>query len=129
MHVSVSPRRSRAGAIAVFATLAGLVIGITSLVLVAIVHGPAGHRELATSAAFAWGVQVVTYTLALDAARRPGRPIFVGWALGTLLRFGMLAVYGFVLVPAWRLPAVPALLSFVIFLFLSTLLEPRLLHT
>jgi hypothetical protein len=129
MHPLVARRRSAAGAIAMFAVLVGLVIGITALVLAAILHGAASHRALASSAAFALGVQVIAYALAYQAVRRPGRPVFVGWALGTILRFGVVAVYALLVVPAWRLPAVPALLSFVIFLFLSTLLEPRLLQT
>ncbi len=128
MHPVAAGRRSPARAIATFTILAGLVIGITALVIAAVVRGPGAHRALATSAAFALGVQVVAFALAYDAVRRPGRPIFVGWGLGMLLRFGMVAVYAFVAVPAWRLPAVPALLSLVIFLFLSTLLEPRLLQ-
>lgn len=127
MHPVAAGRRSVARGIAMFATLSGLVIGITALVIAVMVHGAASQRAVAASAAFALGVQVVAFALAYEAVRRPGRPIFVGWGLGMLLRFGMLAVYALVIVPALQLPAVPALLSFVIFLFLSTLLEPRLL--
>lgn len=129
MDVLAARRRSAASAIAMFTVLAGLVIGITALVLAAILHGPATHRALVTSAAFAVGVQMIAYGLAYAAVRRPNRPVIVGWALGMLLRFVMLAVYALIFVPAWRLPVVPALLSFVIFLFVSTLLEPRLLQT
>jgi hypothetical protein len=129
MHPVAAPRRSAPGAIAMFAVLAGLVIGITALVLAMLLRGSESHRALATSAAFALGVQVVAYALARHAGPRPRGSIFVGWGLGMLLRFGMVAVYALLVVPAWRLAAVPALLSFVIFLFLSTLLEPGLLHT
>ena len=50
-----------------------------------------------------------------------------GWAIGIALRFVTLIVYAFVAVKVLGMPAPAALISLVTFLFVSTLVEPKLL--
>jgi CRP-like cAMP-binding protein len=76
------------------------------------------------SAALALVVQIITFAVARRVTRTN---MMVGWGLGTLLRVLTLALYAFLVVPAIALPASAALISLVIFLFLSMLVEPLLL--
>lgn len=70
-------------------------------------------------------VQCFTFAIARLVARRQ---VIAGWGVGVLLRFAVVAVWALVGAKALGLPGSPALLSLVLFLFLSTLLEPLFLH-
>jgi hypothetical protein len=54
--------------------------------------------------------------------------MFVGWGAGSLLRLATLIIYSLMVVKVLGMPAVPALISMVVFFFLSTLIEPLLLR-
>ena len=64
-------------------------------------------------------------------SRSPGscrsRTILSGWIIGVALRFVTLIAYAFVAVKVLGMPAPAALISLVTFLFISTLVEPKLL--
>lgn len=77
------------------------------------------------SAWLAIGVQVVTFTIARLVARQN---VMAGWGLGVLLRFATVATWGFLGVKALGMPSGPALMSLVLFYFVSTLIEPLFLN-
>lgn len=54
--------------------------------------------------------------------------IIAAWGAGALARLLTLFVYALLAVKVLGLPAAPALISFAVFLFLSTLLEPLFLR-
>ena len=56
------------------------------------------------------------------------RNVMAGWGAGSLVRFLTLFVYGLLAVKVLGLAPVPALISLVLFFFLSTLLEPLFLR-
>jgi hypothetical protein len=115
--------------IAAFAVVCGAAIGVSAVLLSLVFGGTAGRRAVAASAIVALAVQVIAYAVARRALRRPGRPIITAWVVGMILRFGALTVYALVALRVWALAPVPALLSLVVFFFLSTLLEPWLLQS
>jgi hypothetical protein len=121
--------RSSAWPIAVFAGAAGAVIAVVALLLARLFGGPGASRTYAISGGCALCVQMLTYGIARWAVFRPRRPIMTAWAVGMVVRFGAVVLFATVALPAWRIAATPALLSFVIFLFVSTLLEPWLLRS
>ncbi len=53
--------------------------------------------------------------------------VMIGWGMGALIRLLAVLVYGFAIIPALGLELVPALLSLVVILFVTTLFEPFLL--
>ncbi len=77
------------------------------------------------SAWMAIGVQTVTFAIVKLTARHN---VFAGWGLGMLVRFATLAFWAFLGIKALALPAGPALLSLVLFYFVSTLVEPLFLN-
>ena len=81
----------------------------------------AGRQAILASAAIALGVQVTAFTVAR--LLQP-RHLLLGWGLGSALRLVVLIVYAVVVARLWRAPLTPALLSFVAFLFVTTLFEP-----
>jgi hypothetical protein len=121
--------RSMAGSIAAFFFVSAGCVAVASGVLALVFAGPGARRAVAVSAVLALAVQMVAYVVAFRAIRMPGRPIMTAWVVGMILRFGALAALGLVGVRAWQLPPVPALVSLVIFLFVSTLVEPWLLQS
>ena len=86
---------------------------------------PAEASAVRASAWLAVGVQVVTFAIARLVARQN---VVAGWGLGVLLRFATVAMWAFLGVKALELAQVPALLSLVIFFFVSTLIEPLFLN-
>ncbi len=82
-------------------------------------------RAIQASAWLAVGVQVVTFAIAKLVARQQ---VIAGWGLGVVLRFAMVAFWAFLGIKALGLSAGPALLSLVIFFFVSTLIEPLFLN-
>ncbi len=86
---------------------------------------PAGHRAMLTSAGLAILVQMVAFALARALVRKN---LLLGWGLGSVLRLVALVGYALLQAKAWHGPLVPALLSFVAFLLVTTLFEPVFLR-
>ena len=109
-----------------FATVSAVVIGVAGVLLGLVFGGDTGRRAIVASAGIAWGVQVIAFGVArsLRAWNAVG-----AWAIGTVLRFGALAVFGLVGVRAWSLVPDAALVSLAVFFFLSTLTEPWFLRS
>lgn len=84
-----------------------------------------GVQAVRASAWLAMGVQVVTFAIAYLVARQN---VVAGWGIGVLVRFATVAMWAFLGVKALGIPAGPALLSLVIFYFVSTLVEPIFLN-
>jgi hypothetical protein len=80
-----------------------------------------GRRAVLLSAGLAVAVQLVTYGVARRLVRRN---MLLGWGLGSVLRLLVLVIYAVLVVQVWRVPVAPALLSFVGFLFVTTVFEP-----
>lgn len=108
---------------AYFAVATGTLIGIGYFLLQLSFKSPAEHRAILVSALLAFVVQMVTFVI----ARKASRNMMVGWGAGTLVRVLSVALYALIVVPAYGFPATAALVSVVIFLFVSMLVEPLLL--
>ncbi len=86
---------------------------------------PASAGAVRASAWLAVIVQTFTFAIALLVARTQ---VMAGWGLGVLLRFASVAFWAFLGVKALGLPTTPALLSLVVFYFVSTMIEPIFLN-
>ncbi len=88
---------------------------------------PRSARAIWTSAALTIVIQVATFAVVKRYASR-GDAI-KGWGLGALIRMTALMVYGLLFFGPWKtaLPLEPALMSFALFVFASTLIEPLFL--
>lgn len=82
---------------------------------------PAARTTLLASAGLAVAVQMVAFAVARLLRRRN---LMLGWGLGSLLRLVVLVVYAVVVAKVWQAQLAPALLSFVGFLFVTTVFEP-----
>lgn len=83
---------------------------------------PAARPALLVGAALAVVVQVIGFTVARLTMRRN---LMLGWGLGSLLRLLSVVVYAVVVARTWGgAPLAAALLSFVGFLFVTTVFEP-----
>lgn len=81
-------------------------------------------RAVWSSAVIALGVQLVAFAVARPfVATNP----IAGWGIGSLIRFGVLALHALVGVKALGLESGPALLSLVAFFFVTMLVEPLFL--
>jgi steroid 5-alpha reductase family enzyme len=110
---------------AIFAATTAAVIAVVGITLDQVFTGPDNHHALVVSAVLALVVQLVAFAV----SRRLRRWNVIGaWGLGVAIRFVALVIYA-VGLKSWALAPVPALVSFVIFLFLSTLAEPWLLRS
>lgn len=81
----------------------------------------AGRQAVLVSAALAVVVQMAAFAVAR--VLQP-RNLMLGWGLGSVLRLTALVLYAVVVARLWRAPITPALLSFVAFLFVTTVVEP-----
>jgi len=77
------------------------------------------------SAVAAVVVQLATYGIARRYALTGD--VMKGWGIGALIRVAVLALYGFVAPRMFELPLAPALISFAMFVFVSTVIEPLFL--
>ena len=103
-----------------FAAASALVVFGLAWVITAVAASDAVSRAVWTSAALAFGVQLVTFAVAWPfLAKNP----LMGWGLGSLLRLLTLVLYALVGVSSSGLAASPALLSLAGFFFVSMLLE------
>jgi hypothetical protein len=110
--------------LALFAALALAAIVVTGGLLALVFRAPGSARAILVSAALAWGVQLFTYAVVRLAGRSR---VMAAWGLGAVMRLSLLLLYAFVGVRVLGLPAAPALLSLATFLFVSTVIESRLL--
>lgn len=86
---------------------------------------PAAAKAVSASAWLAFGVQTMTFAIARLVSREN---VIAGWGLGVVLRFATVAFWAFLGVKALGIPSSPALVSLVIFFFVSTLVEPLFLN-
>lgn len=107
-----------------YATACVLIIAIGGLIAWMIAP-VSGRLAIMTSASLAFVVQLATFGVARVFQRRS---VMLGWGLGSALRFLVLVLYAIVLARLWRAPMAPALLSFVTFLFATTVVEPVFLR-
>lgn len=82
---------------------------------------PAGRHMVIVSAALALGIQLVAFTVARLLQRRN---LLLGWGLGSMLRVVAVVLYALLAARVWQASIAPALISFVAFLFLTTIVEP-----
>lgn len=108
---------------AYFAVATAALIGIGYFLLQLGFTSPAEHGAIQISALLAVAVQMVTFVI----ARKASRNMMVGWGVGTLVRVLSVVLYALIVVPAYGLPRSAAMVSLVIFLFVSMLVEPLLL--
>jgi hypothetical protein len=108
---------------ALFAGLCLAIIGVSALVVSAFVPD-AARQAVWASASLAFAVQMVAFTVV---QLLPERQVMVGWGLGALFRLMAVVLWGVFLAKVWRAPLAAALLSFVAFLFVTTVLEPAFL--
>lgn len=86
---------------------------------------PASAGAVRASAWLAVMVQTFTFAIAMLVARTQ---VMAGWGLGVLLRGATLAFWAFLGASALGLPSTPALVSLVVFYFVSTVIEPIFLN-
>ena len=108
---------------AYFAIATAALIGIAYFLLQLSYNSPAEHRAIQISACLALAVQMVTFVI----ARKASKNMMVGWGIGTLARLLAIVLYALIVAPAYGLPMSAALISLVVFLFISMLVEPLLL--
>lgn len=103
-------------------------IGLIALVawpLTLALTGVGAASAIGISATVAVVVQIAAFAVTTMMAPKN---VIAAWGAGALARMLTLFVYALVAVKVLGLPAVPALISLAIFLFLSTLLEPLFLR-
>ena len=110
--------------LALFAAAALGAIAVAGGLLALVFRAPGSGRAILISAALAWAVQLFSYAVLQLAGRSK---VMAAWGLGVVMRLSLLLLYAFVGVRMLGLPAAPALLSLATFLFVSTLIESRLL--
>lgn len=121
----MSAGRSIGRAIALYALVCLVVIGLAGAVLALMWGSPLERRAVLVSALVALVVQMVAFAIArLLAANGNG---IAGWALGAVICLVVLVIHGFVS-RGLGLPSNVALLSLATFFFLTELIEPPLLN-
>jgi hypothetical protein len=109
-----------------FTAAQSVIVLISALVMQRFVWTDAAAGEaIRASAWLAVVVQTFTFAIARLVAREQ---VIAGWGLGVILRFASVAFWAFLGIEALGLAASPALLSLVVFYFLSTLVEPLFLN-
>jgi hypothetical protein len=110
--------------LALYALASAVVVGLAAAVFLVVYHAPADRGAVGVSALAALVVQLAAFAFARLLAGR-GSAI-AGWALGAVLCFVALVVYGF-LSRALGLPTGAAMVSLATFFFLTELIEPPFL--
>jgi hypothetical protein len=109
-----------------FTAAQGTIIVLAMFVLQRFVWTDAASADAVRASAWlAFIVQGFTFVIARLVARQQ---VIAGWGVGVLLRFATVAFWGFLGIEALGLVAGPALLSLVLFYFVSTLVEPLFLN-
>lgn len=83
-----------------------------------------GRQALLASGLLALVVQLVAFAVARMFKHKH---LFVGWGMGSVMRFVALGLYAIVVAKLWQAPVMAALLSFAAFLFVTTVFEPLFL--
>jgi len=121
----VTSQRPIGRAIALYALLCLVMIGLAGAVLAMMWGSPLERRAVLVSALVALVVQMIAFAIArLLAANGNG---IAGWALGAVICLVVLVIHGFVS-RGLGLPSNVALLSLATFFFLTELIEPPLLN-
>ena len=109
-----------------YAGFAGTCIAIIAAIgaAAALFTGPDARQAILASGLVALVVQLAAFTVT---RLLQGAHAMVGWGIGTGMRFVALVLYAIVVAKLWQPPVAAALLSFVGFLFVTTLVEPLFL--
>jgi hypothetical protein len=102
-----------------------LVIGLALVLSRTVWSAPDAASAVWASAWLAIVVQTMTFAVARMVAREN---VIAGWGLGVVLRFATVGAWALLGIKALELPSGPALLSLVVFYFVSTLVEPLFLN-
>src|SRR6476646_903208 len=111
-------------AMILFAVAMALIVVGGGFLLAVPFSSPSERRAIEVSGIVALVVQLFGFAITRSVSTQN---FFSGWVIGIALRFVTLVSYAFVAVKLLGLPAPAALISLVSFLFLSTLIEPKLL--
>ena len=109
-----------------FALVSLLAIAVFAWMLMYAFPTAADAHAIVVSAAIAYVVQLVSFTIARSWA---ATNVVAGWGLGMLIRFFVLALYALIGVKVLQLQPTSALVSLAAFFFVSTLAEPVLLKS
>jgi hypothetical protein len=107
-----------------FAAAVTVIVLVVGFVFAILFSSPADRVAIRGSAGVAVVVQLFSFAIARVSMKSN---YFAGWAIGIALRFAAVIVYAFVAVKGLGMPAPATLISLVTFLFLTTLVEPKLL--
>lgn len=103
-----------------------LIVVVMAFIMQRFVWTEAGAADAVRASAWlAVIVQTFTFAIARLVARQQ---VIAGWGLGVLLRFASVGFWALLGIKALGLLAGPALLSLVMFYFVSTLVEPLFLN-
>ena len=102
-----------------------LVTGAAFILTRTVWASPEAARAVWISAYLAMAVQTMTFAIARLVSREN---VMAGWGLGVVLRFATVGAWALLGIKALGLLSGPALLSLVIFYFVSTLVEPLFLN-
>lgn len=108
-----------------FGLITSAIALLGAALLASVFREPSAPKAVWTSAAAAIAVQLATFAITRRYAKSGN--VMLGWGIGGLIRVVALALYGFVGTGALGLPLAPALLSFALFVFISTVIEPLFL--
>lgn len=97
-----------------------IAIALLGAIAWSFVDAPA-RQAMLVSAGIAVAVQVIAFTMARLLLRKN---VMLGWGLGSALRLVVLVAFAIIMATTARAMLTPALLSFVGFLFVTTVLEP-----
>jgi hypothetical protein len=100
-------------------------IALVAWLLTFAITGAGAASAIGISATVAAVVQISAFAITRSMI---SQNVIAAWGAGALVRMLTLLVYGFLAVKVLSLPATPALLSIVLFFFLSTILEPLFLR-
>ena len=122
---SVAPKRMLRAVLGFTAAQVTVVLGAAFIMQRFVWTDPASAGAVRASAWLAVIVQTFTFAFAMLVARSQ---LFAGWGLGVLLRGATVAFWGTLGANALGLPVTPALVSLVVFYFVSTVIEPIFLN-
>lgn len=100
-------------------------IALVAWAMTLVITGTGAASAIGISAAVAAVIQIGAFGVTRSMI---SQNVVAAWGVGALVRLLTLFVYGLLAVKVLALPAMPALLSLVLFFFLSTLLEPLFLR-
>ena len=105
---------------ATYVGLCALIIAGLAGVASAFLAGP-DRQAVWVSASLAFVVQMVAFMVVQVL---PAKDLMLGWGLGAILRLMSVVIFGLFVAKVWRAPIAPALISYALFLFVTTVVEP-----